>query len=484
MHFRIVARFIALLTLFIGSSMALPLSVSFFYDDGSAHALLLSMLATAITGLVLFFSVKKREDTHLNHRDGVAIVTLGWIMAGLLGTLPFILSGAIPNFTNAFFESVSGFTTTGASVVSDIEALPKGILLWRSLTQWLGGMGIILLSIAILPFLGVGGMQLYKAEVPSPVVDKLKPRISETAKTLWKVYVLITITQIVLLIAGGMSVFDSICHAFCTMPTGGFSTKNASVAHFNSVYFDSVIIIFMILAGINFSLHYKFLRGGAKVFSSDVECRVFLAIVGIFILIVTLNIYGTATAYESITRAFRDAAFQVSSIITTTGFVTADYEKWPALSQLVLLICMFLGAMAGSTGGGIKIMRVMLLFKHGYQQLFKIIHPHAVTTVKLGGKPVPQDILNSIWGFFILYIGLFVVATLIMASLGLDIISAFSSVAACIGNIGPGLGIVGPLRNYLEIPIIGKWVLIFCMLLGRLEIYTVILLLTPEYWRK
>ena len=296
----------------------------------------------------MFFFTKKQEDNYLSHRDGVAIVTIGWIMAGLFGTLPFIFSGAIPNFTNAFFESVSGFTTTGASVITDIEGLPEGILFWRSLTQWLGGMGIILLSIAILPFLGVGGMQLYKAEVPSPVVDKLKPRMSETAKTLWKVYVLITLIQILLLLAGGMSVFDSVCHAFCTMPTGGFSTKNASIAHYDSAYFDTVIIIFMLLAGINFSLHYRLLKGDLKIFGRDPECRVFLALVGVFILMITLDIYGNT--YESFAKALRYAAFQVGSIITTTGFVTADYEKWPAFSQLILLICMFLGAMAGSTG--------------------------------------------------------------------------------------------------------------------------------------
>ena len=276
MNFRIITRFIAALIFFLGVSMALPLLVSLLYKDGSTRALLLSMFITILIGLLLFFFTKKQEENYLSHRDGVAIVTIGWIMAGLFGTLPFIFSGTIPNFTNAFFESVSGFTTTGASIVSDIEGLPEGILLWRSLTQWLGGMGIILLSIAILPFLGVGGMQLYKAEVPSPVVDKLKPRISETAKTLWKVYVLITVIQILLLLAGGMSVFDSVCHAFCTMPTGGFSTKNASIAHYDSAYFDTLFIIFMLLAGINFSLHYKLLKGDFKVFGRDPECRVFL----------------------------------------------------------------------------------------------------------------------------------------------------------------------------------------------------------------
>ena len=482
MHFRIITRFVAILILFLGISMALPLLVSLIYEDGSTRALLISMLISFCVGSIFFLLTRGKESPHLNHRDGIAIVTLGWIMAGLFGTLPYLFSGYIPDFTNAYFESVSGFTTTGASILRNIESLPKGLLLWRSQTQWFGGMGIIVLSIAILPFLGVGGMQLYKAEIPSPVVDKLKPRISETAKTLWKVYLLLTVLETVLLLAGGMSIFDSVCHAFCTMPTGGFSTKNASIAQFGSPYYDGIIIIFMLFAGINFSLHYRLIKGNVRVFGKDPECRTFLLLVIIFVLIVTLNIYGSV--YSSFTKAFRYAAFQVSSIITTTGFVTADYDKWPALSKIILLLCMFLGAMAGSTGGGMKIMRVMLLIRHGYHEIFRIIHPHAVTTVKVGGKPVPANILSSIWGFFILYIGLFVVATLIMASMGLDMISALASVAASIGNIGPGLGIVGPVQNYLSIPIAGKWILIFCMLLGRLEIYTVIILLVPEYWRK
>jgi len=406
MHVRIITRFIAILILFLGLSMAGPLLVAFLFKDRSIHALLVSLIITSLTGLILLACTSSSESRQLNHRDGVAIVTLGWVIAGLFGTLPYILSGAIPDFTNAYFESISGFTTTGASILNDIEALPEGILFWRSLTQWLGGMGIIVLSIAILPYLGIGGMQLYKAEVPSPVVDKLKPRISETAKTLWKVYLSFTLIEVILLFAGGMPVFDAVCNAFCTMPTGGFSIKNTSIAHYNRVYFDSVLIVFMLLAGINFSLHYKLIKGDLRIFGKDAECKVFLMLVGVFIVLVTLNIYGSV--YSSIAHALRYAAFQVSSIITTTGFVSADYETWPALSQLILLICMFLGAMAGSTGGGMKTMRVILLIRHGYQQVFKIIHPHAVTTVKLGGRPVPEDILSSIWGFFILYLGLFI----------------------------------------------------------------------------
>ncbi|MFH1240901.1 MAG: TrkH family potassium uptake protein [Pseudomonadota bacterium] len=482
MHPRVITRFVAIVVFSLGISMTAPLLVSIIYGDGSTRALIVSTLITSSVGLILFIFTKSHGNNHLNHRDGVAIVAVGWLMAGLFGTLPYLFSGAIPDFTNAYFESVSGFTTTGATVLTDIERLPEGILLWRSQTQWFGGMGIIVFSIAILPLLGVGGMQLYKAEIPSPVVDRLKPRISETAKTLWKVYVLITVVEIGMLFVGGMPLFDAVCHAFCTMPTGGFSTKNASIAYYKSVYFDCVFILFMLLAGINFSLHYRLMKGDPKVFGKDSECRTFLILVGLFVAVVTLDIHGTV--YGSIVEAFRYATFQVGSIITTTGFVTADYEKWPALSQLILLICMFLGAMAGSTGGGMKTMRIMLLVRHSYQQLFQIVHPHAVTTVKLGGRPVSQDVLSSVWGFFILYLGLFMVATLVMAGLGLDMVSAIGSVAATIGNIGPGLGIVGPAEHYLFIPPIGKWVLVFCMLLGRLEIYTVFVLLTPEFWKK
>jgi len=482
MNFQIILRFNGILLFFLGIAMAPPLGISLLMGDHCTEPLLLAMAITCLAGITPFAFTKKQKGKQLSHRDGVAMVTLGWIMAGLAGALPYLFSGAIPDFTNAYFESVSGFTTTGASIITEIEALPEGILLWRSLTQWLGGMGIIVLSIAILPFLGIGGMQLYKAEIPSPVVDKLKPRISETARVLWKIYVLITLLQIILLMGGGMRFFDSVCHAFCTMPTGGFSTQNASIAQYNNAYFDYVIAIFMLLAGINFSLHYRLLKGDLKIFGKDSECRVFLIIVGVFILLVTLDIYGVV--YKSLTEAFRFAVFQIISIITTTGFVSANYEKWPDFSQLILLTCMFFGAMAGSTGGGIKIVRLILMAKHSYQQVFNIIHPHAITTVKLGGKPVSTEVLSSIWGFFILYMGLFVVASLLMAALGLDFISSMSSVAASIGNIGPGFGIVGPIRNYLDIPMAGKWVLISCMLLGRLEIYTVIVLLVPEYWRK
>jgi len=481
-HFPTIIRFIGILVFFLGFSIGAPVLVSIAYRDGTTLALLYSMSISMGIGLIFFRLGRIVDESAISHRDGVAIVAIGWVIAGLVGALPFLFSGSIPDFTDAYFESVSGFTTTGASILTNIETVPNAILLWRSLIQWFGGMGIIVFSIAILPFLGVGGMQLYKAEIPSPVMDKLKPRISDTAKALWKVYLLITILQILLLTVGGMPVFEAACHAFATMPTGGFSPMNASIAYYNDPYFEGVIIIFMLLAGINFSLHYKLLKGEYRAFHRDPECRVFLIIVVVFTVAVTLDIYGAV--YDSLAGAFRYAAFQVSSIITTTGFATANFDTWPPLSKTILVLSMFLGAMAGSTGGGLKIMRIILLVKHSYKQVFHIIHPHAITAVKLGGKPVPQEILSSIWGFFVLYLGIYVVSVLVMASLGLDMISAFSSVAACIFNIGPGLGTVGPVQNYSSVPLLGKWLLTFCMLVGRLEIYTVIVLLMPEFWRK
>ena len=416
MHFRVIFRFVSLLTLFMGISMLLPLAASLYYGDGCGSSLLLSCLITSGAGLAALCFVRSGRDLQLNHRDGVAVVTLGWVTAGFAGTLPFLLSGAIPDFTNAYFESLSGFTTTGASILSEIEALPAGILLWRSQIQWLGGMGIIVLSIAILPFLGIGGMQLYKAEIPSPVVDKLKPRISETAKVLWKVYLLLTLIEAALLMAGGMSVFDAVCHAFCTMPTGGFSTRNASIAAFDSAYIETVIIIFMLIAGINFSLHYQMLRGNPAAFVKDPELRVFLLLFGSFTVIITLDV--CRDLYPTVGAALRNAAFQVSSILTTTGFVSADYDRWPALSRQILLACMFLGGMAGSTGGGIKTLRIVLLFKQAYLEIFRIIHPHSVTKLKLADKTVPGDVVSSVWGFFILYLGLFVTASLLMSRNG------------------------------------------------------------------
>lgn len=482
MRWRLILYVVGLLTLFFGLTMVVPLAVSLFFKDGSGIPMLLSLAFTIFFGASMALGFKGAKIADIRQREGMAIVFFGWTAMGFFGALPFFLSGEEVSFTNAFFESVSGFTTTGASIFTNIERHAEGILFWRSFIQWLGGMGIIVLSLAVLPFLKVGGMQLYKAEVPTPVPDKLKPRIQETAVTLWKVYLLFTFLQIIMLLAGGMSLYEAICHTFTTMPTGGFSTKNASIAHYNSAYFDTVFILFMLMAGINFSLHYQMLKGKPLAIWRDAEGRFFLFLSLVLVLLVSWNIYGEV--YHTIGDAIQYGAFQVVSILTTTGFATADYETWPAMSQIILFLCMFIGASAGSTGGGIKCLRLMLLFKYCSRELFLLVHPRSITHIKINGKPIPEEIIRSVMGFLALYIGLFAICTVILSGLGVDFLTSLTAVASCIGNIGPGFGMVGPAENYAVIPVLGKWLLIWCMLLGRLEIYTVIILLAPEFWQK
>ena len=396
--------------------MSLSLAWALYGGDASVTPLVLSMGLSLAAGAGAWIAGRGARADLITAREGMAIVALGWTCVGIFGAFPFYFSAHFATFVDAFFESVSGFTTTGASVLTQIEAVPRGLLFWRSFIQWLGGMGIIVLSVAILPFLGVGGMQLYKAEVPSPVPDKLKPRIQDTAMIMWKVYALISLAETLLLMAGGMSLFDALCHTFTTMPTGGFSTKNTSVAHYDSTYIDTVIIVFMILAGINFSLHYQLLRGRTLAFWRDSECRFFIGAVVVLTAVVSFDVYGAV--YQSAAQALRYGAFQVVSIVTTTGFATADYELWPAMSQLILLLCMFLGASAGSTGGGMKCLRILLCFKYCYKELFALIHPHAVTHVKIGGKAVPEDVMRSVLGFLALYMGLFGLCSVILAGMG------------------------------------------------------------------
>ncbi len=482
MRWRPILNTVGTLILFFGLTMIIPIGFGLYYRDQSVIPLLKSMGITLIAGFILykFFGGVKTE--HLSQREGMAIVAIGWTAVGIFGALPFYLGNVFNTFIDAFFESVSGFTTTGASVLINVEAVTEGFLLWRSFIQWLGGMGIIVLSLAVLPFLGVGGMQLYKAEVPTPVPDKLKPRIRDTARILWKVYAFISLAEVILLMLGGMGLYDALNHTFTTMPTGGFSTKNTSIAYFDNLYFEIIIIFFMLMAGINFSLHYQMMRGKPLAFWRDSECRFFLGTVLLLVVVVSFNIYGSV--YEKMSQAIRFAAFQVVSIVTTTGYTTADFEKWPAMSQFILLLSMFLGASAGSTGGGVKCLRIMVYFKYCYKELFSLIHPHAITYVKIGGKAVPAEVMRSVLGFLGLYAGLFVLSSTILAGMGVDFMTSLSSIAATIGNIGPGFGMVGPTDNYAQIPYFGKWLLIWCMLLGRLEIYTLIIFLVPEFWRK
>jgi trk system potassium uptake protein TrkH len=483
MNWGYVGYVIGALTMCVGMCMAAPLGFALYYGDAGLLPLLEAMLITVASGGVLFW-VFRRQKAHivLGHRAGMAITALGWAAAGLFGALPFLLAGTFPSVVDCIFESFSGFTTTGASVLSDIEAVPRSLLFWRSLTHWLGGMGIIVLSLAILPFLGVGGMQLYRAEVPGPVPDKLKPRIRDTAMLLWKVYLLFSAVQTVLLMLGGMDLFDALCHTFGTMATGGFSTRNASIAAYDSVYIHLVIIAFMFAAGINFALHFLLLAGKPRVLLRDSEFKVYAGFIVLFTIVITIATW--TSVYDEPGRALLDSTFQVVSIMTTTGYATADYEQWPYLCQALLLFCMFVGGSAGSTGGGMKVMRIVLLVKTAYQELLRLIHPRVVSHVKFGRKVVPPETLSSIWGFFILWLSLFFVTTFIVAASGVDVLTSFGAALACIGNIGPGIGLVGPTDNYAGMPELAKWVLVFCMVLGRLEIYTIIVLLVPEFWRK
>lgn len=479
-HFSSVIHILGLLLMFLAVAMVLPVSFSLYYGDGDHIALLTSAVVTLISGLLFFRATRFEHD--LRPKEGFAVVTFAWVSLSLFGCLPFVLSGAIPSFTDAFFETMSGFTTTGATILTDVERLPHGLLFWRSLTHWIGGMGIIVLSLAILPFLGIGGMQLFKAEVPGPVADKLTPRIAETAKILWGVYVLLSAAEALLLWLGGMSVFDALCHTFGTMATGGFSTRNASIGAYDSAYIDHVVIVFMLLAGTSFALHYRLLRGDLRAYFRSPEFLFFLSIIGIAVLIIGLDTY--LEHYRDIGEAWRRTLFQVTAILTTTGYGTADYEEWAFTSQFVLFILMFIGGCAGSTGGGMKVVRVHLLVKVVFNEFTHLIHPHAVRPVRIGRNTIPGDVIWNVVGFFITFMLIFVAGVLVMSALGLDMATSFGAVAATINNIGPGLGDVGPTDNYAQIPTAGKWILSFLMLVGRLEVFTVIILFSPSFWRK
>ncbi len=480
MYFGGVIHIIGFLLVFLSATMLLPIPFSIYYGDGQYPAFLWSAGVTLVAGLLAFRSTRLDQD--LRPKEGFAVVTLAWLCFSAFGTLPYLFSNSIPSVTDAFFETVSGFTTTGASILGDIEVLPRGVLFWRSLTHWIGGMGIIVLSLAILPFLGVGGMQLFKAEIPGPVVDKLTPRITETAKILSGVYLLISSVQTGLLLGGGMSLFDALCHTFGTTATAGFSTRNASVGAFDSAFLRYVIIFFMILGGTNFSLHYRFLRGDLTAHLRNGEFRLFLSIAVVVTVLIGFDTYYNN--YQSLVETAEKSLFQVVSILTTTGFTTADYEQWSLSSQLLLFLLMFVGGCAGSTCGGMKIMRVHLLLKFVLTEVTRLVHPHAVVPVRLGSTAIPREVVTNVVGYSILFMSLFAVGVLVMAAMGLDFTTSMGAVAATLGNIGPGLGTVGPTDGYSQVPFFGKWVLSCLMLIGRLDIFTVIVLLSPQFWKK
>ena len=480
MNVRAVIRVLALLLLANACAMVLPLIVGLAHDESDPRWFATAMAGGLVIGGPIVWAL--RGSTELRARDGFLIVSLGWLLVGLHGAMPFWLSGQIPRFTDAAFESISGFTTTGASILTDIEALDRSVLLWRSMIQWLGGMGIVVLSLAILPLLGVGGMQLFRAEAPGPSPDRLTPRIKETARLLWGVYCAISGLQFVLLMVTGLDWFDALCHTFTTMATGGFSTQNTSIGQFQNPAAEIVFIVFMFLAGVNFSLHYAAVRGRLGSYWRDSEFKVYVTVIAVATAAIALS--NVPTTDLDPTENARASLFQVVSIMTTTGFGTADYEQWSSMSQFLLLALMFIGGCAGSTGGGMKNVRLLLLTRHAVNELRKLIHPKGVYVIRFNRRPVSQDVVTNILGFFLLLMIVTIGATFAMTLLGMDLLSAVGAVAATVNNIGPGLGTVGPTDNFGHLPDAGKWILTFLMLLGRLELYTVLVLLTPDFWRR
>lgn len=462
-----------------GLLMFMPVIVSLIYQE--TQGVYYGILGTILLILGIICSRKAPRKKNIYAREGFAIVALSWVLISLLGALPFCLTGEIPSYIDAVFETVSGFTTTGSSILNDVEALSHTSLFWRSFTHWVGGMGILVFVIAFVPIASGRSLHILRAEVPGPVVGKLVSKVRLTARILYILYAILTVIEIILLLFGGMPLFDAILNSFGTAGTGGFGIKNASIAAYDSAYVDGVITVFMILFGINFNLIYFFILGRIKEVLKSEELKWYLLIIFGAIAMITINILPL---YDSILSAFRYSSFQVGSIITTTGFVTADYGKWPVFSQVILLSLMFIGACSGSTGGGIKVSRIVIYFKNAKNEVYKLLHPHSVRTVEFENQPVEESVIHTMNGYLVVYIIIFALSLLVLTFFNLDFKSAFSAIAACLNNIGPGLGVVGPVSNFSSLPDLSKIVLTFDMLAGRLEIFPMLLLFSPSLWRK
>ena len=485
MQFSAVQRILGILLMLFSLTMLPPVAVSFWYGDGSATPFVIAFLLTFLAGAVSWVLVRKKRR-ELRLRDGFLVVVMFWSVLGLTGSLPFTLS-ANPHIsiTDSIFESISGLTTTGATVIVGLDDLPESILYYRQQLQWLGGMGIIVLAVAVLPMLGIGGMQLYRAETPGPMKDsKLTPRITETAKALWYIYLGLTIACTLAYWSAGMTLFDAIGHAFSTIAIGGFSTHDASMGYFDSTLIEMIAVFFLLASGANFALHFTAWGGRTKrplVYFADSEFRFYLLVLGLVAVYVSLSLRFSGV-YPDWTEAITLGIFQTVSIGTTAGFTTADYSVWHGFIAILLLFTSFVGACAGSTGGGIKVIRFLLLIKQGLREITRLIHPSAQIPIRVGNKTISPRVIEAVWGFFALYVGSFTVMYLALAVTGLDLMTSFSAVAASINNLGPGLGSVGINYGALNDP--AKWILCFAMLLGRLEIFTLLVLLTPAYWRK
>ncbi len=462
-----------------GLIMVIPLIVALYYQESAVWAFFWAVLITAGIGLVMRFHGK--VDGKVGIREGFAAVGGAWVLASLFGALPYVISGDIPSYIDAVFETTSGLTTTGASVLTDLESFPRSILLWRSLTHWLGGMGIIVLFIVLLPNIGIGAVHLFNAEVPGPISEKVLPKIKDTAIVLWTIYAGFTLVEVLLLCFAGMSLFDAVNHAFATMATGGFSTRTASVAAFESVAIELIIVLFMFIAGMNFNIFIHAWRQRTLNVFKDTEFKYYLIFVALAFVFVSGNLViqqGT-----DLLSAMRQAIFQVVSIMTTTGFATADFDQWPGLAKMILFFLMFIGGSAGSTAGGIKVARIIVLMKMGWAQLKQVIHPRLVVNIVVQDKVMDSYVLSTVGRFFFLFIFIFIIASLLLAGTGLQPFDAMSASIATLGNVGPGFGVIGPMVNYAPISPFGKIVLTLCMLLGRLELFTLLVFLQPEFWK-
>ncbi len=485
MHFKLVFNIISVLFLVIGGFMIFPLGIAFVNGElDCAIAFLETITIIMSLGVIINLVTRKGKSNHFSAKDGYFMVSSSWIIASMAGSLPFFLSGVIPSYADAFFETMSGFTTTGASILTEIQTLPKSILFWRSLTHWLGGMGIVVLTVAIMPLLGISGVKMLSAESPGPTMDKMTHKITHMAKMLWIIYLGMTVLETILLLFGGMNLFDSLTHTFGTLATGGFSTKNSSVGHYNSAYIDIVITVFMVLAGLNFGLYYRVLTGNVQELKKNTELKAYLLIFIVATILAAIPLTGKI--YTSFSESLRFSSFQVASIITTTGFATTDFDLWPTFSKYILFAMMFIGGCSGSTGGGIKVIRIVTLFKQAVTEMKRMTSPRGVFSTRMNGNIVKKDLIYTILGFVSLYILLLLLTTGVVASAPgeYSLITCFSTALATVGNIGPGFSLVGPTMNYAFFPDYVKWFLSFAMMAGRLEIYTVLILFTPYFWQK
>ena len=480
MNYGMVLRSLGILLLSEALVMIPSLLVASILGEKEASAFIITMILLIVCGFLATRIKPKAKNIYA--RDGFAIVAIGWLLVSFFAALPFVISGAIPSFIDAFFEASSGLTTTGSSILKNIESLSKGILFWRSFTHWIGGMGVLIMTLAILPSAGAGSIQIMKAESTGPNPGKLVPKMAETAKILYGIYIIITIIEIILLKISGMPLYDSLIHTFGSVGTGGFSNKALSVGAYDNVYAEVIITIFTLACGVNFALYYQALKGNIKGIFKDQELKFYLGVVAASIILITINIHGNI--FESIGESLRYSSFQVVTIITTTGFATTDFNLWPTFSKIILVSIMFVGGCAGSTAGGIKGIRILLLFKIMRRELLKIVHPKAVYTVKVGGKVVEEESLMNITAFFFIYLFMFLTATFIVALDGKDIVTSVTAVIATINNIGPGLEMVGPMGSFADFSNLSKVVLSFTMIIGRLEIYPILLLVLPTFWRK